>query len=89
MEQDFGIVYTRENGNRLKVTLNEFRGKHYLHIRDYGFDGDTGNLFPLPKGISLAPEEVDSLIDILLQVSKSITKLRNPNQLEFDLYKEE
>lgn len=84
MEKDFGLVYIRENGSRVKVTLNEFKGKFYLHIRDYGFDGDTGNLYPTPKGISIDPEEVDSLIDVLQEVSKFVTDHRNPNQLKFD-----
>jgi hypothetical protein len=84
MEKDFGSVYIRENGNRLKVTLNDFRGKHYLHIRDYGFDGDTGKLYPLPKGITIDPNEVDVLIEVLQEVSKFVTASMNLNQLEFD-----
>jgi hypothetical protein len=85
MEKDFGAVYVRENGNRVKVTLNDFKGKFYLHIRDYGLDGDTGKVFPLPKGITIDPGEVDTLIEILMEVSKFVTANINPNQLQFDL----
>lgn len=86
MDIDFGIVYIKPtNEARIKVTLNTFRGIMYLHIREYGMDGDTGKLFPTPKGISLDPGEVDSLIEVLEKVSKAIAApYQRTGQLEFN-----
>ena len=75
MEIDFGVAYIKEDSDtRLKITMSEFRGKLYIHIREYGFDGDTGKLFPTKKGITLDPKGLDSVICILQQVSNTLAK---------------
>ena len=38
MNIDFGTAFHKPNGNAVKVTINEFRDKLYLHIRDYTMD---------------------------------------------------
>ena len=81
---DFGIVARKNNGNLIKVTMNKFRGQLYVHIREYGVDGDDGSQFPLPKGITIPPEEVDTTIELLNEVSKKLTELdrgKNSKQL--------
>ena len=44
MNKDFGTAFHKPNGNAVKVTVNEFREKLYLHIREYTMDGDTGQV---------------------------------------------
>jgi hypothetical protein len=90
-EIDFGIVYIKQTGSmpRVKVKLSEWYGKWYLHIREWNMDGDTGKLFPTSKGIALDPNELDSIIKVLEQVSTHLSKkFKNHHQLEFDFSKE-
>ena len=88
---DFGIVCIKGNsGNALKVTANTFNNKRYLHIREYMLDGDTGKLFPTKTGVSMDPNELDSLIEILDNANKVLNKsLHYRNQLSFDFNKKD
>lgn len=85
MDKDFGIVYIKKRSEaRIKVTINTWYDILYLHIREYGFDGDTGKLFPTKKGITIDPEELDTLIEKLEEVSQYIAKsYKKTEQLEF------
>ena len=74
MDIDFGTAFRKPNGNAVKVTMNEFRDKVYLHIREYIMDGDTGNWFPSKTGFSMPADEVSSLIPLLEDASKEIAK---------------
>ena len=83
MDIDFGAALIKPNGNAVKVTINEFRETIYLHIREYIMDGDTGYFFPSSTGISIIADEVSSLIPLLEDAEKFMSKrfLEN-NQLE-------
>ncbi len=86
-EIDFGIVYIKKTGNqpRIKVILSEWYKKWYLHIREWGMDGDTGKLFPTNKGIALDPDELDAMIETLEKVSTHLSReFKYYNQYEFD-----
>ena len=50
MNIDIGVGYTKNNGQTVKVTVNEFRNSMYVHIREYKMDGDTGFWFPTKSG---------------------------------------
>jgi|TARA_R110001592_G_scaffold177592_13_gene417930 hypothetical protein len=83
---DFGTAFHKPNGNAVKVTLNEFREKMYLHIREYSMDGDTGQWFPTKSGFSLLADETSSLLPLLEEASKEVAKQYvRSNQLELDL----
>jgi hypothetical protein len=58
-EYDFGFVYTPINGKGLKLTVNNFRGQWYVHLREYMEDPDEGIWFPTKKGIAIKSEYVD------------------------------
>ena len=60
MNKDFGTAFHKNNGNAVKVTVNEFRENLYLHIREYAMDGDTGQWFPTKSGFALPADEVCS-----------------------------
>ena len=70
MNIDFGTAFNKPNGNAVKVTLNEFRDKMYLHIREYSMDGDTGQWYPTKSGFSLLADETSSLLPLLEEASK-------------------
>ena len=59
---DFGTAFHKPNGNAVKVTVNEFRDKLYLHIREYSADGDTGQWYPTKSGFTVSADETASLI---------------------------
>jgi predicted AAA+ superfamily ATPase len=52
IEQYSRIVHEYEDGRQVKLTINTFNGKEYLHLREYylNFDGDS---LPSSKGISV------------------------------------
>lgn len=87
MEIDFGVAYIKENSDvRIKITMNEFRGKTYIHLREYGYDGDTGNIFPTKKGITIDPKGLDLVIFLLEKVSKTLTnEYKHHGQYNFKL----
>jgi hypothetical protein len=83
---DFGTAFHKINGNAVKVTVNTFRGKDYLHIREYMLDGDTGRWVPTKTGYSMPPDEVSSLIPLLEDVAEyAAMKYKWDTQLELDL----
>mgnify|MGYP001135418420 CR=1 FL=1 len=86
MEIDFGTAFHKPNGNAVKVTLNEFRGILYLHIREYMMDGDTGNWFPTKSGYSFNANEVSSLVPLLEDATEAVAQqYAYSTQLELDL----
>lgn len=90
-ELDLGAAYVKPtNGNKVTIKMNQFRGQVYVHIREYGMDGDTGHHFPTKSGYAILGEEVDSVIEKLEEASKLLAEFyrRNPNQYEFDFMKE-
>ena len=88
MNIDFGTAFHKPNGNAVKVTVNEFRDKLYLHIREYAMDGDTGLWYPTKSGYSMPADEVSSLIPLLNAASEQVAKRFIWNtQLELELEK--
>ena len=88
MNIDFGTAFHKPNGNAVKVTVNEFRDKLYLHIREYGMDGDTGQWFPTKTVFYIPADEVSSLIPLLEEASEMVAKRYVWNtQLELELEK--
>lgn len=86
MNIDFGTAFHKPNGNAVKVTINEFRDKLYLHIREYAMDGDTGHWFPTKTGFSIPADEVSSLIPLLQDAEIEVgKKYIHSKQLELDL----
>lgn len=74
MEIDLGFVGYITEDKAVKITLNEFRGVEYVHIREYMKDGDTGKWFPTKKGLALRPEHVDMAAHLLGAAGEILTK---------------
>ena len=85
MNEEIVAAYIK-NGNKVNVTVNEFRGTMYVHIREYKMDGDTGFWYPTTKGYALLGNEVDSVIELLSIASENIAQYYryNSEQLCFD-----
>ena len=82
---DFGIAYMKSDFSGVKITMNSFRGRTYVHIREYLFDTEEEIWFPTKKGYALMAEEVDSVIYLLNKVSNKLSADYKPDdQLEFD-----
>ena len=85
MNKDYGTSFHKNNGNAVKVTVNEFRENLYLHIREYAMDGDTGQWFPTKSGFALPADEVCSLLPLLEEAAEEVSKrFVHPTQIEFE-----
>jgi hypothetical protein len=83
-------IYKKVNGNLLRATMNLWRDKVYMHVREYQMDGDTGYWFPTKKGYTFDPEEIDSVIETLKEMSEVYAKYSrqetwDEKQLELNL----
>jgi len=85
MNYDFGVAYLKDDYYGVKVTMSSFRGRNYIHIREYIFDPDEEVWFPTKRGYALNANEVDSVIDLLKKASVQLTKeFKETSQLEFN-----
>lgn len=50
--------------DKIIVALKEFKGKGYIDIRTY-FQNEAGDWIPTKKGITLSPDNLDEMIDLL------------------------
>lgn len=85
MNEEIGTAYLKYE-NRVNITVNEFRGKIYVHVREYRMDGDTGFWYPTKSGYALLGDEVDSVIELLSIASEKIAQYyrNNSDQLCFE-----
>jgi hypothetical protein len=74
-EYDFGFVHPPINGKALKVTVNEFRGQWYVHLREYIEDQDEDIWFPTKKGIAIKAEYVDVVGQMFLDAGSLLTSI--------------
>lgn len=67
-------VYTIEKneGNAVRIELKEFKGKVYLDIRQF-FMGESGDWIPTKKGVTVPPDEIGNLIEILAAIQGQMT----------------
>ena len=85
MDIDFGTAFHKNNGNAVKVTVNEFRENLYLHIREYAMDGDTGQWFPTKSGFAMPADEVCSIIPLLEDAAEMVSqRFKHSTQIELD-----
>lgn len=55
-----------------RVTVRKFRGKPLVDIREYYRDKNTDELRPGKKGISLNPQQFETLKDVLAAVQEQL-----------------
>jgi len=56
---------------RLMVTIEDQKGVKVVDLRSYQVIND-GELMPTAEGISVAPEKVDAIIDLLREAQRKI-----------------
>jgi hypothetical protein len=63
----------RSEIERLKVECSNYRGKDFLSIRIY-YLAENGEWRPTKKGVTVKPDKVDELIDLLKQAKEKLPK---------------
>ena len=72
------IVKKKTDRERIEVGVSLYEGKHYLNIRNYYRDSETGDFKPGPKGIAIP-------IDIARKVLQASRKVMEPHQDVIDV----
>jgi hypothetical protein len=62
-----------KGNDKIIVALKEFKGKEYIDIRIH-FENNDGDWIPTKKGITLAPDSLDEMIDILKTAKKKVSE---------------
>jgi Transcriptional Coactivator p15 (PC4) len=60
-------VHEKGTGEIVYAYVNEYKNKHYLHIREYYLDKEKVEQ-PSKKGVSLPIEKLDALIEALQKI---------------------
>lgn len=58
--------------DKIIVALKEFKGKEYIDIRTH-FENNEGDWIPTKKGITLTPDSLDEMIDLLKTAKKKVS----------------
>ena len=66
------IAYNPDKEIQLRLTVNEFRGVQYLHIRKYFLDFE-GEWVPTKEGVSM-PLEITSTLALFLALSELLSE---------------
>ncbi len=53
----------------IRISKESYKGKEYVDIRIY-FQNDEGEWKPTKKGVTLSPEKIDELLEILQKLKK-------------------
>jgi len=61
-----------KGNDKIIVALKEFKGKEYIDIRTH-FENNDGDWIPTKKGITLTPDSLDEMIDILKTAKKKVS----------------
>ena len=62
-------------GSERYAVVNEYKGKTYIHLRQYQKDEESGNCYPTAKGIALTCEQFSNLILKMWKIDESVNKL--------------
>jgi hypothetical protein len=62
-----------KGNDKIIVALKEFKGKEYIDIRTH-FENNDGDWIPTKKGITLTPDSLDEMIDILKTAKKKVSE---------------
>lgn len=62
----------RNDRERLQIAVNEYKGKSYLDLRIF-YTTDGGDSWrPTQKGVTIAPEDLDTLSDAIEEAKKEL-----------------
>lgn len=75
------IIWADEdNLNQVRLTINEFNGTEYLHLRKYFLDFSQ-EWFPTPTGIAI-PLEIESSKELLIGLAEILSLAESRSVLE-------
>lgn len=75
------VIYQDEsNTSQVRLVVNNFRGKEYLHLRKYYLDFD-GEWHPTPQGIAI-PLEVESSIELFKGIAEIMSLAESRDAIE-------
>jgi hypothetical protein len=58
--------------DKIIIAVKEFKGKEYVDIRTH-FENDEGDWIPTKKGITLSPDSLDDMIDLLHTAKQKVS----------------
>ena len=74
MAEDKVVASFRRNPTEeVRATLNEFRGRRYMHLRIY-YQDDNGEWKPTRKGVSLPTDFMPELKEAVLALEKALAE---------------
>ena len=59
--------------DKIIIALKEFKGKEYVDIRTH-FESNEGDWIPTKKGITLSPDSLDEMIEILKNAKQKVSE---------------
>jgi len=62
-------------GEIIRVEITEYKGKHYLNLRVWYTDKESGEYKPTQKGIALKPELYGELKEGVLAAEEALANL--------------
>lgn len=57
----------------LRVSLENFKGRDYIDLRIY-YQDDNGEWKPTKKGVTVAPDKIDSIIEFFTKAKDELGK---------------
>lgn len=58
--------------DKIIVAVREFKGKEYVDIRTH-FENNDGDWIPTKKGITLSPDSLDDMIELLQSAKEKVS----------------
>ena len=63
----------RSDTEQLRVECSNYRGRDFVSVRIY-YLADNGEWRPTKKGVTVKPDKIDELIDLLTQAKEKLPK---------------
>lgn len=63
----------RSMTEQLQISINEYKGKSYLDLRIFYTTDDGANWLPTKKGVTCAPENLETLKEAIEEAMKEFT----------------
>ena len=73
-EKNLLATISRNDTERLEISINEFKGKKYLDLRTFYTTDGGGSWLPTKKGVTISPDNLELLKDA---VEKAMDELKD------------
>lgn len=65
----------RGNNQELQISISEYKGKSFLNVRIFYTKDDGATWNPTQKGVTVYPEDLDTLADAIEEAKKELLAL--------------